>query len=263
MVIEPQGATWPDALASLTDTARDRQSGISTATRKTRASATITAPGQTAFRDFSVVVQKGLTQYYADGSPVEHLNGEGVGIPEDSQDSTGMAVNYGAEPLWFRFNLPPNEPFGRAAGAGFGDEPDAHMAYSNTLAGGEDPVTPVFKASPGQPFRMRVGVPHGTTRGTTFNLHGHGWQRAPYLAQNTGGHGLPDPVNPGLGSVKIGSNKLSFYQGGQESITPYSHFDLVLPKAGGANSVAGDYLFRDQGALGSTSGLWGILRVQP
>jgi hypothetical protein len=67
---------------------------------------------------------------------------------------------------------------------------------------------------------------------------------------------------PGLGSVKIGHNPLSFYQGGQESVTPYAHFDLRLPSAGGANAVKGDYLFRDQAGFGITSGMWGILRVQ-
>jgi len=261
MVIEPQGATWPDALASL-DTARDRQSAAPEATRKTRASATVTAPGQPAFRDFSVVIQKALTQHYVDGASVEHLNGEGVGIPEDSQDSSNMAMNYGSEPLWFRFALPPNAPFGHALGAGFGDVADSHRAYSNDLTGGQDPATPVFRAAAGQPFRMRVGVPTGSTRGTTFNLHGHVWQRAPYLAENANWWKTNPTGDPGLGSTKIGNNELSFYQGGQESITPYAHFDLVLPKAGGANAVAGDYLFRDQAGFGDSSGLWGILRVE-
>jgi hypothetical protein len=35
----------------------------------------------------------------------------------------------------------------------------------------------------------------------------------------------------------------------------------MLPSAGGVNAIPGDYLFRDYGAYGNTSGLWGLLRV--
>ena len=51
--------------------------------------------------------------------------------------------------------------------------------------------------------------------------------------------------------------------GHQESLTPAAHFDFLLPSAGGSNAIAGDYLFRDQGSFGNTSGIWGILRVAP
>ena len=51
------------------------------------------------------------------------------------------------------------------------------------------------------------------------------------------------------------------YLGGQESVTPSAHYDLVMPSAGGAFAVTGDYLYRDQAAFGNLSGLWGILRV--
>jgi hypothetical protein len=46
-------------------------------------------------------------------------------------------------------------------------------------------------------------------------------------------------------------------------VTPGAHFDIVpLNGAGGAFGVTGDYLYSDQGSFGTTSGLWGILRVQ-
>jgi hypothetical protein len=250
LVIEPEDASWDED----TDDTTGRQTATVT-----------TADGD--FRDFSLVWTKGLTHYYADSSPVAHLNGEGVGIPEDPQDSTGMALNYGIEPLWFRLGILPQSPFGNAgAGAGtFGGVLQSDV-FSNARGGGADPVTPVFEARAGDPVRMRVAVPHGTNRGSTFALHGHNWQRDPYLAQNVDAEGFPIG-DGGLGSVRIGDNPLAFAQGGQESIWASTHFDIVLPHAGGtanangATDVTGDFLFRDVGSLGNASGLWGILRV--
>jgi len=237
LVIEPRGATWNED----TDDATGRQT------------ATVTVNGTT-FRDFSAVFTKALTQYYADSSPVEHINGEGVGIPEDSQDATGMAINYGIEPLWFRAGIPPQSDFGNL---GFGGIDPQHDLFSNAKVGG-DPATPVFLADSTTPFRMRVTNPYGTSRGTTFQLHGHLWPRDPYICP-----GIKDDI-PGrcattvVGSQKIGENLQSFFQGGQESITPATHFDIVPTQTGSP----GDYLFRDSASIGNASGLWGIIRVQ-
>jgi hypothetical protein len=251
MVVEPQGATWIDDADS------------ATAAKKTRTSATVTPAGvgAVAFRDFSVVLQKGLTQRYADGAPIEHLNGEGLGIPEDSQDSSHMGINYRVEPLWFRFAKAPNAPFGHAAGAGFGDVANAHQAYSNVLTAGADPATPVFFAEAGKPFRMRVTNPHGTSRGSTMQLHGHLWPRIPYLAQNVDANGFPIGSG-GVGSVRLGNNPVTDYTGAQESVTPYSHWNWVFGSSGGLGAIRGDFLFRDQGGFGNTGGLWGIVRVR-
>ncbi len=35
----------------------------------------------------------------------------------------------------------------------------------------------------------------------------------------------------------------------------------MFPSAGGANAVAGDYLYRDYAAFGNLGGMWGLLRV--
>lgn len=262
LVIEPKGSNWvedaDDPLAS----------------RKIRTAATVdptpASPNSgDEFRDFSLLLSKHLSMRWADGRPVEHLNGEGHGIPEDSQDSGQMAFNYGSEPMWFRFGVSPNAPFG-AAGCGtaapsecFGDVPNSHEAYSNallinqgTLASNSpeeagDPATPVFEVAPGQEARIRLTSASTTTRGTTFHLHGHVWQRAPY---KVGPSGFP--------SQSIGDNPLSMYLGAQESITGQQHFDIRLPSAGGSNAIAGDYLFRDIAGMGNADGLWGILRVK-
>jgi len=252
--------------------------------------ATVRKADATVVRDFMVVMAKDLSHRYADGTPVEHMNGEGEGLPEDSQENSGMAFNYGIEPLWFRFAIPPNAPFGQvfdnATGlpAGYGAIPDAHLAYSNILpvdpnvpfspAVG-DPATPVLVASAGQEVRMHLVVPHSTSRGSTFALHGHVWQRDPYVCPGEAQDGLAGRCNrPAggalvdaagnwvVGSKALGVNPTGINQGGQESLTPYSNFDFFLPYAGGRAGHTGDYLFRDVAAFGNASGLWGILRVQ-
>jgi hypothetical protein len=287
LVIEPRGSAW----AETTQVFDHQQAANPLATRLTRAQATVVQDlngnrvadtnEPVLYRDFSLVLTKGNTHYYADGTPVEHMNGEAVGIPEDSQEASGMALNYGIEPLWFRFGLVPQAPFGNAGtGPGaYGSVPNAHQAYSNVLTGGQDPATPVFFANRNQQARIRITNPYGTARGSTFALHGHVWQRDPYTCNDNDavlGTSLPgrcnvpatgsfiDPATntPLVGSRSIGSNPIGFAQGGQESWTPSSHFDIVLPSAGGGNGVAGDYLFRDTASFGNASGVWGILRVQ-
>ena len=81
-----------------------------------------------------------------------------------------------------------------------------------------------------------------------FALDGHAWAREPYA--NNSDRIIPD-------------NNVSQWVGAQEGIGPSSHFDFVVPQAGGPAQVPGDYLFRDNGSFGNYQGLWGILRVKP
>ncbi|MCM2357041.1 MAG: copper oxidase [Geobacteraceae bacterium] len=255
LVVEPQGATWVEA-----DLVTDHQTSDPNAKRLSRASATVNGT----IRDFAAVLQKGLNHRYVDGTAVENIAAEGA-IAEDSEDAGQMAINYGSEPLWFRFGLAPNVPFGGGHGGGpnLADVPNAHEAYSNNLAGvNGDPATPVFTATAGNPARMYVLMPTGVARSSVFNLHGHLWQRDPYVCPGSADLGLAGKCSSTeVASRALGSNPLAMYLGGQESVLPASHFDIVLPKAGGANSVTGDYLFRDQAGFGNLGGLWGIMRV--
>jgi hypothetical protein len=240
MTVMPLGATW-------------------TEDSRSRANATVTVTGQTAYRDFMLVMQKSLNMRWANGRPVENLAAEGNGVPADPQDNSGMAMNYRSEPLWYRFGKAPDAPFGHADGQGFADVPNAHMAYSNALVGG-DPQTPVLYAKPGQPFRTHLTVPGGGSRGTTFQLDGHVWPMHPFQPEKSDAGGYP--MGPsGVGSVRFAYNPMSMYIGAQESLLPAAHFSLMFPSAGGANAVPGDYLFRDYAGFGNVSGLWGILRV--
>jgi hypothetical protein len=165
--------------------------------------------------------------------------------------------------MWFRFGLPPDVPFGHGPGE-LGDISNAEDAYDNDLAGvNGDPETPVFTAAPGDEVRMRLLMPFGVGRGSTFTLHGHLWQRDPYVCPDSDHHGLTGKCKlDELGSQAIGHNPIGFYLGTQESLTPMNHFDIVLPSAGGADEVEGDFLFRDEGSFGNLNGLWGILRVK-
>ena len=263
LVVERQGASFVQDSLNL-----DHQDGVGT--RGTRAQATVCPGGQNpctsaapgALRSLSVVMTKGNTHYYRDSSPVEHINGEAVGIPEDSQDATGMALNYGIEPLWFRFGLVPQAPFNNQPG-GFGGVPNSHQSFSNILTANQDPVTPVLQADAGKEARMHVVVPFGTTRGTTINVHGHLWQRQPYVCEGSARNGLAGACTmTEVASRNIGTSPYDFYQGAIESVTPAAHWTFRLPSAGGGNAVTGDYLFRDNAGFGATSGIWGILRVQ-
>ncbi len=314
LVIEPAGSRWNDGCDGeikddcKLDEVDDHQGGAGK--RFTRLSATVTKADGGHFRDIVTVMQKGLTQYYGDGLPVEGIAAEGV-VTEDTEDGGAMAVNYGSEPLWFRFGLPPNLPFNGTKSlsqiASFRDVPNAHEAYSESLIpwlnrdalapppGGDQPeppagcsfppcangapAVPVLTAAPGEEVRMRVVMPAGAARGSVFNLHGHVWQRAPYICPGSNYLGLEGvcpstsaiftglPREGGLaahevGSRAIGPNPLSMYLGGQDSVLPAGHFDIVASSAGGQNGVTGDYLYKDQASFGNLGGLWGVLRVR-
>lgn len=309
MVIEPWKARWSEYYD---DRTVDRQAGINTPDRRaTRATATVRYPSHAAngtvsnksMRDLVVVHQKGLnfrygnkpfTDPYEDfpllpgvfrGNAVANLAAEREGAdflrepwwgtaPEDAHDSGHMAINYGSEPMWFRFGLPPDAAFGKE---GLGGATNAWQAFADGCCsnGGTatsatpnvgHPYVPVMTTSAGTETRLRMLMPTGVGRATTFTLHGHVWQRDPYLAEEVDANGIPvgsRPAEWGIASHCIGDNGLGMYLGAQESLSPMAHFDVVLARAGGIDGVAGDYLWRDIGGFGITSGLWGIMRVQP
>ncbi len=240
MSVLPAGATWQEDGAS-------------------RASATVQPRDGASYRDFAMVWQKSLNMRWASGAPVENMSSEGPGVPNDPKDNSDMAINYKSEPLWYRFARAPDTPFGQVGGNGLGAVANAHMAYSNALVGG-DPVTPILRVKPGQPFRTHVLMPSGGSRGATFQLDGHIWAFNPFQAERVDLYGFP-LKDAGIGSVRFGYNPLAMYIGSQESVLPAAHFSFMFPSAGGANAVPGDYLYRDYAAFGNLGGMWGLLRV--
>lgn len=324
LVVEPERSWWWERTEDL---ALDRQgSGPGASSpRETLATAHVFYPTRRDaqspeqwhyFRDLVAIFQKGLNHRY--GQPASGKS-SAVGAlaaeredswmspsriaPEDAHDAGQMAINYGSEPLWFRFGIDPSAPFGHgrsassgigALGEGFGGLSFAHEAFANSCCHGAagDPVpaagsptpgpfTPIFSVLPHAETRLRVLLPTGVGRGTSQILHGHGWQRDPYLAEHTGSMltlpyfakpstPLParlhlaagTPVDYGIASQCQGRNPLGMFVGAQDSITPTAHFDWLLESAGGAQGVPGDYLFRDIGGFGVTSGLWALMRVE-
>lgn len=295
LIIEPEDATWQEK-----DQIIDRQvlSADPSVKRATRTMADVTYPTATSvrkFRDLVMIHQKGLNLRYKDGQPVANLAAEKENAgedplqtaPEDAHDSGHMAINYGAEPLWFRFGLPPDAPFGKS---GFGGADSAWQAFSNqccdkgtglgTVISADpevgEPYVPIMKAYAGHEMRLRALLPTGVGRASTMQLHGHAWQRDPYLAEFVDPEGYPRGGNRygmikdkkliqrgwGMPSKCIGGNALAMHLGGQESVAPMAHFDLIFPSAGGFHEVTGDYLWRDLGGFGVTNGLWALVRVE-
>jgi hypothetical protein len=107
--------------------------------------------------------------------------------------------------------------------------------------------TPVFKSPAGTPVRFRVLQTGGHARNHVVNVHGHGWQEAPYTN----------------GSSVIGQNNWSEWKGAEPGIGPGSHLNLLLTNgAGGYSRTKGDYLYRDQSSFQYDNGLWGVFRVE-
>lgn len=235
----------------------------------TRLSARVSGP-DTAFREHVAILQDNLQlRYGGQCTPtaanlqcaVPDVGAEGGAVNVDAEDSGKKAINYGAEPMWFRLGIAPNTPATVVR-----DNPDIHRLYANELIGGKDPQTAVFTARPGEPVRVRLLQPGGHARGHVFSIHGHAWQREPYLNNSDRLNFGSPPADPTVlnlepDGISPGHNNMSFWVGGQEGMSAQNHYDLLLPDAGGRFGVTGDYLFHDSAGLGNYGGLWGILRV--
>jgi hypothetical protein len=246
LIIEPKGATWTEDPDS-------------------RAMATVSpggGPGDAQFEEFRelvLVFQNFLNLRFGSGVALPSAEPEEDGgdpiietflandaVPntadaEDPEDSGQKAFNYRTEPMWFRMGFAPDAPLTFTRDLIFTD------VLTNAQVGG-DPETPVFDAPAGDAVRIRIVHPGGNQRNNVFSVHGHVWQREPY-------------VN---GSTEIGSNPLSMWQGSRMGVGPSEHADACMVNgAGGKFGVTGDFLFRNQASFGFDGGMWGILRVTP
>jgi hypothetical protein len=221
LIIEPADATWAP---------------------NSRSVATVTSasvPGGS-FRELVLQVQTDANlQMDVNGSSQEIKNLAGM---EDPEDSGQKAVNYRTEPLWKRMQHAPETPLTATRGL-----TDWWNVTSNTKVGG-NPETPVFTVQVGAQVRLRLLQAGGHGRNGVFALHGHQWDKQPYLANST----------------RLGQNSVSLWEGAHFGLGPTSHFDVLLRGgAGGSFGVPGDYLFRDFVGPYFDGGLWGILRVVP
>ena len=226
LIIEPIDAVWTE--------------GASRATAEV-ASASAGSTQDAVYREHVLLFQNDVNMRTGEG------NGEAVknlAELEDPEDTGQKALNYRSEPLWKRMQHAPETPLPDTD-----DFNDWHDVVSNGKVGG-DPQTPVFTVSRSweDPVRFRLLMPGGHSRNIVFALHGHTWDKEPYIENST----------------RIGRNGFSFWQGAHMGHGPSNHIDVVLRNGpGGKFSILGDYLFRDQVGTGFDGGLWGILRVVP
>jgi hypothetical protein len=295
LVIEPEGATvYEDSMVA------DGQ-GSGSAVRETRAQVTVdagamgVAGNNGTYREAIAMTHKITNLRWKDGRAIKNIHQGELGV-EGAEDSGHAGYNYGMEPSWFRFRLPPNVPFGAGAKVNdqngnpvpvvdgtFGTIPNQQAFYSNELmtdgnhpnyipaiagvSAEGDPQTPVFRTTAGMPSRMHVLNGASADRDSTFILHGHLWQRDPYVCPGDSYLTLPGFCDPNsaegrIGSLALGNNPIGKYMGGEEGMGHvYGHWPILF-NAGGTGGVQGDYLFRDYTPSGNRNGMFGILRVE-
>jgi hypothetical protein len=240
-----------------------------------------------AYREALAIGHKITNLRWADGTAIKNVNQEEMGR-EGAEDSGHAGFNYGMEPPWFRFQLPPNVPWGNAGHENtYGAIPNQHAFYANQLVtDGKhpnyipeiivngvqvsekgDPATPVFRAKAGEPARMHVLNGASADRDGTWMLHGHLWQRDPFVCTGAdqdasvplAGRCDPDAV----ASQALGLNPQGKWMATEEGMGhAYGHWPILLHSAGGSNAIPGDYLYRDYAPNGNRNGQFGILRVE-
>jgi hypothetical protein len=234
LIIEPRTAQWTF----------DQDSNLQT----TRASAFVTSSDTSfkPFHEFAVLIQDDVNLQFASGKVVASLNIDG-----DPENSGQKAVNYRAEPLWFRAGWPPDTPLtGNGPYFRTRQFTQFDQLLHNSWIGGADPETPVFQATVGQNVRFRVVHPAGHTQSHVFELFGHPWPERPYVA--------------GTNSTQLGQNATSELFGTRGGVGPSDHFDaLLLDGAGGAFKITGDYLYKDYPGPRLDAGIWGLFRIVP
>jgi hypothetical protein len=241
LVVEPAGSTWSE----------DPDSHMS---------ATVFPADGSPFRDFVVIGQDDVDIL---------LNGKS----NYAAGNALAAVNYRTEPAIYRFgqllakypnafpvgaptpdwtNLtlntsvsPPTGDLATLANINWVDVNTSNY-ISNTLVGDVDPETPIFGAPAGMPVRFRLLHAGGNgDNQQVFELSGHVWQAEPYQKDST----------------VIADNKASPYVGVTSGYGVTSHFDVLIPSAGGAAKVPGDYVYRSWTADQFQAGFWGLFRV--
>lgn len=215
------------------------------------------ADGKKLYRDFVMVLQDAVDAKQA-GWPVPNLKGA-----EEPDDYGVKAVNYRTEPLWGRRGGDPSVEFEERNEVDFAHALSSKPSDAGCQAGipvlpeleklgraACDPETPIFVARAGNEIRMRIVHPGGHTRQQAITVHGHHWSPFPWKEGST--EMYADSESALKNSWII--------QGSYNSVGPMMAANL-LTKAGGDDSIPGDYLFRSQASFVFDGGIWGLLRV--
>jgi hypothetical protein len=227
MIIEPKNTTWQcgDTNNLAKCDPDDASPGQYPPTTRASATVTYTSDSSKQFREFVAMVHDDLRL----------------------SSSNKSAINYRTEPTFYRYGNP------NASSPTFAANNNNACAMSNQLVikdqgsaiSTADPKTPIFTANVGQAVRIRMMHPMGTGTSQVFTLHGHVWQRNPYVGNST----------------EIGDQVLSQWMGSRDNHGATDHYDLIVAKAGGENAVEGDYLYTVFLPNQNNLGAWGIFRV--
>ena len=209
MIIEPAKSSW---LCGEENNLESCDPG--TSSPKSRRSATVKLSDGTTFREFALMIGDSVA-----------INGTNTG-----------AVNYAAEPWSFRYQNNATNDFSCMT--------SNQLAFGTTGSVGE-PQTPILTALKGGAVRFRMTHPFGTGTSQVFSLHGHVWQRNPYIVNGT----------------QLGNNILSQWIGSRDNHGSSDHFDALIDKAGGEGTQPGDYLYSVFVPTQARDGAWGIFRV--
>jgi manganese oxidase len=159
MIVEPPNSTWKCGEAGSL-----QNCDPSATPPSSRASATVTLPDNSTFREFALMI----------GDSVR-INGTNTG-----------AVNYASEPWSFRYHDNITGDFSCTASN------QLPQVLPSPTVPVSDPRTPILTAAIGDKVRFRMTHPFGTGTSQVFSLHGHVWQRNPYNTNSTiiGGNSL-------------------------------------------------------------------------
>ncbi len=142
-----------------------------------------------------------------------------LGDPEDQGFSS---INYRSEPFARRLN----------------DNPSEYLVYSSDVHG--DPNTPILYGFAGDPTTFRVSQAADRSRGLSFHLASHQWQRFRGVDESPIG-GVDSQLSPGK----------------------TERYDL-MGGAGGLVGSTGDFIYQEtKQRRRLESGMWGIFRVLP
>jgi hypothetical protein len=259
LVIEPEGATWtPDASSNT--------------------SATITA-GKHHFREFvlesqdDTVVAAGGNR--AAGFAAFNLRSEPLNNPNNPTIVPPLNNRYCPANKDGTLNV--DCVLSSSSLCGTSTTPDCGMPPGSAPPAGTLPAvpiqTPLFCAKKGDEVRFRLLHPGGAVTNEVFELYGHTFAEEPYVTRK--GHCLAPTTHTNLyasqlinpdhnecpdGNLVLGPTT-SEWKGSRMGLGPLNHFDVLVASAGGANQVAGDYLYRSFPAIRFGGGIWGIFRV--
>lgn len=180
--------------------------------------AIISNPGMPDFREFVLFMQDGISLNDKRGRRIPDANGDENGEERpDFEDQGQKGFNYRSKRFENRLRY----------------DDRVHLVMSSRVHG--DPATPVFKAYPGDPVRIRLIMPADKPRNHCFVLHGHSWKQQ-----------FTDPLSDIVscqGAISIGNV-----------------FNLIIED--GANHFPGDYAYRSgMFRWDVEQGMWGIFRV--